>query len=339
MEYGPLLEAAPDAMVIVDCVGRIVLVNAQAERLFGYVRGELLGQTIELLVPERFRECHEEHRERFFDEPRVRPMGAGLDLFGRCKDGRQLPVEISLSPLQTAMGLLVTAAIRDVSERKRVEGALRASLREKEILLREVHHRVKNNLQVVSSLLGLQEADASSLEECARLRDTRSRVGSMALVHEMLYQSKQLSHIAADEYVRGLAAGLFRAYAIDSGRVTLHVDAVDVSLDIDEAIPFGLILNELLTNCLKHAFPAGRGRIEVVVSPAGEGYVRLLVRDDGVGLPRDVDLHDARTLGLRLVERLARQLSGAVEVRREHGTEIAMTLSVRAHRAGASSSG
>lgn len=145
------LEAAPDAIVVVNRDGRMVILNTQAERLFKYAREDLLGMPVETLVPERFRGHHVDHRGGFFVDPQVRPMGSGLELFGLRSDGSEFPVEISRSPIDTEEGVLVSAASRDISDRKRVETTLRASLHEKEVLLKEIHHRVKNNLQIVSS--------------------------------------------------------------------------------------------------------------------------------------------------------------------------------------------
>lgn len=212
-------------------------------------------------------------------------------------------------------------------QHKRSQQRLYATLREKEVLLREIHHRVKNNLQVISSLLSLQ---AASLEDPAAremLKESQNRVRSMALVHDQLHRSRDLSRIGFREYVKNLCASLFSSYGIDSARIALRVEVEDVSLPIDTAIPCGLIIHELVSNSLKHAFPEGRhGEIFIGLSQApGRGKV-LTVADDGVGLPRDVDLDTVHSLGLRLVRILAAQIDAPVRCLVGGGTRFEIVL-------------
>jgi PAS domain S-box-containing protein len=317
--FRALLESAPDGIVVVDATGTIVIVNSQTERLFGYTRQELIGQPIEMLVPERQRDAHKGDRREYVEDPKLRPMGAGRALTGRTRDGREFPVEISLSPLVTDQGRMVMSIVRDITERRRAEEIIQASLREKEALLKEIHHRVKNNLQVTSSLLRLQAGAIGNEAAREMFAETETRIRSMALVHEKLYQSTNLSRIDFADYLRSLGELLLRSSAIDPAHVTLDVSDGDIFLSIETAVPCGLIANELLSNALKHAFPNGRtGRIQVQLETGSDGWVAIDIRDDGIGLPKTFDMERNDTLGLHLVRGLVQQLDGTLNVERRN---------------------
>jgi PAS domain S-box-containing protein len=463
--YRGLLEALPDALVIVGSDGRIVLVNSQTEKLFGYRREELLHQPIERLVPEAARREHVSKRDAYFGDPHVRPMGAGIDLHGRRKDGSEFPVEISLSPLRTETGLHVISTIRDISEKKRLEARYRtlveeipavtfmasldggvselyvspqieellgftqqewvedpilwytqlheddrvrwhqefartlnlaecfqsvyrfrardgrvvwvhgeakvgrdndghplflqgvafditdrkeaeealrhardelevkvqnrtaqiqASLQEKEVLLKEIHHRVKNNLQLISSMMRLQSGTIADPNMLSVFKESQDRVKTMARIHEELYRSKDLARIDFANYIQGLATNLVRSFG--SG-IKLTVDIKDIYFGIDTAIPCGLIINELVSNCLKYAFQEEKqGEIEIGLRTGGDDQFTLSVRDNGVGIPADLDFQNTNSLGLKLVNTLAKQLKGTIQLDRDSGTAFAITF-------------
>jgi PAS domain S-box-containing protein len=209
----------------------------------------------------------------------------------------------------------------DAMERKRAEERIKSSLAEKEVLLKEIHHRVKNNLQVVSSLLKLQSKAINDEHALEMFKDSQNRVRSMALIHEKLYQTRDLARIDFAAYVKDLAGFLLRSYERGSGRVRIDVEVEDVHLGIDSAIPCGLIINELVSNSLKHAFPGGReGAIKVHLMKDPDGGVRLVTWDDGIGVPADLDFRNTQSLGLQLVNRLTEQLGGTITLRRDRGT-------------------
>jgi two-component sensor histidine kinase len=213
------------------------------------------------------------------------------------------------------------------SERKRAEEQLQASLEEKEALLKEVHHRVKNNLQLINSLLSLQAARIAEPAVAELFAESRNRVRSMALVHENLYWAGNFAGISMATHIQNLCAHLTRAYGMNSQRVELAIRIGDVELDLDRAVPCGLIVNELVSNALKHAFPDSRaGRVRIELQPLGDKQHVLVVGDDGVGLPPDLDYHRADSLGLQLVDDLTQQLHGNIMVNREGGTTFTITF-------------
>jgi two-component sensor histidine kinase len=229
----------------------------------------------------------------------------------------------------------------DITDRKRTEMALRDSeerlkvaLHEKEVLLKEIHHRVKNNLQVVCSLLRLQcgTVEDSTLREL--FYESELRVRSMALIHETLYQTPDVARFHLAPFLRTLSAELFRAYGVDPQHIALTIRIDEVVLPLDAAIPCGLILNELLSNALKHAFPNGeRGDIRVELRARTDQQVLLRVADTGVGLPEDVDVCQTDSLGLQLVSAFTEQMQGTIAVERDGGTALTVTFPVVASAA------
>jgi len=205
--------------------------------------------------------------------------------------------------------------------RKKVEAQIKAQLQEKDVLLKEVHHRVKNNMQVISSLLNLQSRRVKDPAVFEMFKESQRRIRSMALIHERLYQSSDLSRIEFSQYLRNLTTHLFHSYQVDASRVQLKLEAEEVHLNINTAIPCGLIVNELVSNALKHGFPEGRkGELEIGLSAVPEdGYV-LKIKNDGVGFPEGLDFRKTETLGMQIINTLVEQIGGRLELSREKGT-------------------
>jgi len=205
--------------------------------------------------------------------------------------------------------------------RKKVEAQIKAQLQEKDVLLKEVHHRVKNNMQVISSLLNLQSRRVKDPAVFEMFKESQRRIRSMALIHERLYQSSDLSRIEFSQYLRNLTTHLFHSYQVDASRVQLKLEAEEVHLNINTAIPCGLIVNELVSNALKHGFPEGRkGELEIGLSAVPEDGYMLKIKDDGVGFPEGLDFRKTETLGMQIINTLVEQIGGRLELSREKGT-------------------
>jgi two-component sensor histidine kinase len=214
----------------------------------------------------------------------------------------------------------------EIFQRQAAEQKLKESLEEKTVLLKEVHHRVKNNLQIIASLLNLQSRYIHDEATLAAIRESQNRVRAMALVHEKLYRSEEIARIDLRDYLQFLGTGLFQFYDARVRGITFNLEIHDVSVDINAAIPLGLIINELISNSLKYAFPDGRkGEVAIVVTKSDRSIL-IDYRDDGAGIPGDLDWRNTQSLGLRLVNTLVDQLNGTIELDRTQGTRFLLHI-------------
>jgi len=204
---------------------------------------------------------------------------------------------------------------------------IKGSLDEKEILLKEIHHRVKNNLQIINSLLSLQSAKFEDSQVGSIFLDTQNRVRSMALIHDKLYQSNNLSQINFAEYIEDLVEYILHAYQVDEESIQININAEEIYLYIDAAIPCGMILSELISNALKHGFPGKRrGEVLIELSSGDQNRITISVSDNGIGMPSDIDLDNLESLGLQLVITLVKQLHGEIELNRSKGTIFSISF-------------
>ena len=244
------------------------------------------------------------------------------------KDGkiRYINVHIRVIQPNKNQSAYVYGSVQDITNRKITEKKLKESIKEKEMLLKEIHHRVKNNLMIISSLLNLQSRYIKDEASKDIFKESQNRARSMALIHERLYQATDLKRIDFGDYIRTLSNELFRIYAGGFGLIELKINVEDIFLDINTAIPLGLIVNELITNSLTHAFPEGkRGKINVNFHPKDDHY-EFTVNDNGIGFPKDIDFQNTDSLGLQIINSLTDQIDGKIKLDRTTGTEFKITF-------------
>jgi PAS domain S-box-containing protein len=319
-KYRSLVETSPDGITLTGLDGKVLLCNRQTALLHGYSDPQhMVGlDSLDLIAPEDHPRARE-NLQHTLEKGSVH----GVNYAFLRQDGSRFPGELSASLIRDSMGepSAFIGLTRDITERKRAEEQLRSSLQEKETLLREVHHRVKNNLQVISSLLYLQSLKAETHDPDILFRESRDQVHSMALVHEKLSSSSDLARVDFAAYVGSLTASLLQSYRASSA-VNMVLDIDQSHLDVDLAMHCGLIINELVSNALRHAFSQkAEGEIRVQYRGSG-GRGRLCVSDNGVGLPADFALERGDSLGLNLVQMLVQQLDGKLSVERGGGTRF-----------------
>jgi PAS domain S-box-containing protein len=311
-----------DMLCQFDAAGIAVYVSPSVERILGYPYRHMLGRRAdEFIQAEDFpavaralQEARQAHRRSLRLEYRFRHA-----------DGSFLWLESEVLLYDDAEGRPAGSIIssRDMTQRRRAEEALRESIREKEVLLKEVHHRVRNNMQVISSLLNLQARELPTPALRELFRESQNRIKALALVHEKLYRSSDLSRIDFADYAQSLVVHLFHILQADPERIRFEPQLEPIVLDIGLSIPLGLVINELVSNVLRHAFPDGRrGALQVRLERTGAGRGRLIVRDDGVGWAGAVDPQARESLGIQIVQTLVKQIDGTLTFGREGGTAV-----------------
>jgi PAS domain S-box-containing protein len=331
--FEQLFAYAPQAMLMVDASGRVVQSNHNAQRLFGIDRHAFIGAPVSRLLPPTTQDHHERLMDGFVAQAAGRPMNNGRIVEAIRDDGTKFSAEIGLVPVDLNGTPHVLAGLSDVTARLEAEAAGARSLHEKETLLKEIHHRVKNNLQIISSLLMLQREQMPSDRARSLLEESVFRVRSMAFIHQQLYGVESLARIDFGQYAKTLSESLRAALA---PQARLKVDAALIEVNVEMAVPLGLILNELVTNAFKYGLrqggadakdPVGRtGEFDVIVEVGvGEGRIRVAVSDSGPGMPDGLDVNRSTTLGLQLVRTLNRQLRGRINYAFDHGSRFEVT--------------
>ena len=319
-KYRDLAELVPQIVYETDKEIKITFVSRIAYKIMGYTPEELdKGLTLlDFVVPEDLRRASD-NIHRIFNGEKL----GGVEYTIIRKDGKKIPVIVYTDTIISNNKITgLRGIITDISNIKDAKDKIKASLKEKELLLKEIHHRVKNNMQIISSLLSLQKHYTDDEEAIEVLIESQNRVKTMAMIHEKLYQSENFTHIHFDDYIERLVKDMFYSYDIKPERIKLSLDIEEVKLNIETAIPCGLIISELVSNSLKYAFPTRKkGEIHISLKQIGDKY-ELVIGEDGIGFPKNIDFKKTDSLGLQLVNSLVSQLDGSIKLDTSCGTEF-----------------
>jgi len=325
IRYRRLFEAAQDGILILDAdTGQIYDVNPFLIKLLGYSKRELLGRRLWDIGA--FKDIRAS--QSAFVELQTKEYIRYEDLPLLTKDGRNIFVEFVSNIYLVDHTRVIQCNIRDITQRRDVEAKVKRSLKEKEILLKELHHRVNNNMQLISSLLRLQVKHIDDKAERDIFEQAQSRIKAISLVHEKLYHAEDFTNVDLAEYIRDLTANLFKSFVGGSKKISLKLDIERIFLKIDAAIACGLILNEFISNSLKYAFHGRkRGKVLIALRSLNHDKIRLTMGDDGVGIPWDVNFRKTKSLGLSMVIAMAEQeLNGTIRLDKRKGTKFVITF-------------
>ncbi|ADZ08578.1 signal transduction histidine kinase [Methanobacterium lacus] len=323
--YRTLAENAEDIIFIISLEDRVDYVNKFAANILGFEPEDIVGKLRQNLFPMDISEKQRKSIDKAIEtqSPVRSEIKMALPKGEMWLDTKIIPLKDKNDKIFAVMGIS-----RDVTTQKNTEAALRSSLNEKVVLLKEIHHRVKNNMQIISSLINLQSDYATDESTIKMFEDSKHRIRTMALIHEKLYMSEDISLINFSKYIKSLTTKLLEFYSLKSRLITLKVISDDITMDIDSAIPCGLLINELLSNSIKYAFPDGREGNIVIKMHINDGYYVLSVEDDGVGFPEEIDFMNPNTLGLQIVQTLAQQLDGNIELETNGFTRFKISFKV-----------
>ena len=317
--HAALLDISYEAIFSWNLEDGILSWNQGAERLYGYSKKEAIGKISHDLLKTK----HPHGIHAFTEKLAKDHMWTG-ELTHTTKNGKELIMESRQQLIQDTSGEnTVIETNRDITERKKAEDKIKSSLKEKEVLLREIHHRVKNNLQIISTLLALQADEITDQKILENYRESENRIQSIALIHEKMYQSRDISNIDFTGYIKSLINDLMYSYDADSRNIKSVVDTDNFLFSIETVQPLGLIINEIISNSLKYAFKnKDEGIITVKLEKIDDSNFKLTVNDNGIGFPENVDFKNTGSLGLQLVNELVNQLDGTIELNSEGGTEF-----------------